>query len=194
MNKSSVGWIFSVLVLLSCFVVLAAGGFLGYKWNEATASLVSAKAELTTANEAISKKNSELEKANKNITSLNGEITDAQDKADQLQASLEAMTAAKTKLETKDSAALCKETAKVDYSSSEGAKDSIFSYARSVGFTVASVDEKIFTVIPGFSNVWVIQMVADRSGTSYTYMNFFLYINRKSTFFGEQGCWVEASQ
>jgi hypothetical protein len=191
MNKAIIGWIFAVVVLLGCLAVIGVAAFVGYGLNN---DLTKTKADLVSANDTLTQTSADLDKAKTNITKLNGDLTVAQDQATQLQTNLDDMTTQKTAAETKFNATICETTGKIDFSSQQTAMDTLLSYVRTIGYTAYGVDEKLYYGINGFSDLWIVDIVANKSATYGVGLDFFLYRNSKTAYFAQKGCWVQPAE
>jgi hypothetical protein len=72
MNKSLIGWIFAVVVLLACFAVIAVAGIAGFSLNN-----------------SLTKANQDLAAANSSLTSIKGKLQTAEDQVATLTSSLD---------------------------------------------------------------------------------------------------------
>jgi hypothetical protein len=188
MNKSIIGWVLAGIVLFACLVVIAGGGYFAYDLNT---KLTKTTGDLAAANETISKKTSDLDKANKNITKLNGDVKDAQDKAAGIQVSLDDMTSEKSAIESKFNATVCKKSVSLDYSSYDTARNGLKDFANTLP-EVRSIDTSSITYgFDGLADLWTLELVFTKSDNSKMLLEFYIFPKTKSTFFGNDGCWLQ---
>jgi hypothetical protein len=129
---------------------------------------------------------------NSDLTKTKADLATANQAATQQSADLEKVNSQVAVLETKFNNTVCKTTVEIDYSTKKTAMDTILAYANGLGYSAYGADEKLFFDINGFTDLWVVTILADKSGTYGKSLDFFLYTDSKTTYFSEKGCWVQA--
>jgi hypothetical protein len=182
MSKTIIGWIAAGIVLFACLAVIAAAAIMGFSLNN---DLTKTKADLAAANQVVSDKTTALDSANTSITKLNSDLSDAKAETAKIQ-TLE------TALEYRFSYTVCPSPSSFNYDSKESAISSAVSFARTYRNVGSVINQGLLYGYQGNTTLWTITIVYDVSNTSVTnQLVFFLFPDKKSTFFGNDACWLE---